>query len=84
MFYRTLPALVVVFSLTILLAHGDLYQPDGPVTVVGVDNFHRVIFDASNGWLVVFFAHWCGHCVRFAPYWTNFAEKIKGGWLIVR
>ena len=29
-------------------------------------------------WIVEFYAHWCGHCQRFAPKWKMVAKKFKG------
>ena len=31
----------------------------------------RKVFTAE-GWIINFFAPWCGHCQRFAPEWEKF------------
>ena len=37
-------------------------------------------FDSGKIWIVEFYAHWCGHCQRFAPVWKKVAEKFSGTW----
>ena len=36
------------------------------------------IFKSDKLWVVEFYAHWCGHCQRFAPYWIRLADDFKG------
>ena len=36
------------------------------------------IVQSGKIWIVEFYAHWCGHCQRFAPKWKKVAYKFKG------
>ena len=36
------------------------------------------IIESGKIWIVEFYAHWCGHCQRFAPKWKKVASKFKG------
>ena len=36
------------------------------------------IIDSGKIWILEFYAHWCGHCQRFAPVWKKVAKKFRG------
>ena len=36
------------------------------------------IVQSGKIWVVEFYAHWCGHCQRFAPTWKNVANHFRG------
>ncbi|KDE07233.1 hypothetical protein MVLG_02455 [Microbotryum lychnidis-dioicae p1A1 Lamole] len=46
-------------------------------TVLGSDNFNKVINSQSVGTLVAFFAPWCGHCKSLEGTWTKVAQAFQ-------
>ncbi|KAK4531556.1 hypothetical protein CCYA_CCYA08G2413 [Cyanidiococcus yangmingshanensis] len=55
-----------------------LYSANSPVVQLDTDNFHRLVLDSSETWLVEFYAPWCGHCRNFAPVWEKAARRLEG------
>ena len=40
-------------------------------------NLTSSIYNSQYLWIVQFYAHWCGHCQRFAPIWKESAKVFK-------
>jgi protein disulfide-isomerase-like protein len=47
------------------------------VTVLGPDNFDKIVLDPSKDVFVEFYAPWCGHCKRLTPIWEKLAGVFK-------
>ena len=41
-------------------------------------NMTDFIYDSEDLWIVEFYAHWCGHCQRFAPTWQALSNIFEG------
>eukprot|EP01006_Ploeotia_vitrea_P026208 TRINITY_DN59175_c0_g1_i1.p1 TRINITY_DN59175_c0_g1~~TRINITY_DN59175_c0_g1_i1.p1 ORF type:complete len:415 (-),score=90.99 TRINITY_DN59175_c0_g1_i1:105-1349(-) len=52
----------------------------GKTAVVTLDgsNFKEKVLKSQDGWMVEFFAPWCGHCKKLAPEWEEAARQLKG------
>lgn len=48
------------------------------------ERFQRVILEDRTGtsWIVTHYAHWCGHCVHFAPEFIRLAESYRANSLV--
>ena len=56
-----------------------LYNSNVDNTVELVDgNITATIYNSPQLWIVQFYAHWCGHCQRFAPIWKKTANYFRG------
>ena len=44
------------------------------------DTFQKSVKEdtSSRNWILVFYAHWCGHCIHYAPEFINLAESYAG------
>ena len=61
--------------------HISLYDSNEDNVVELIDaNITSSIYNSPHLWIVQFYAHWCGHCQRFAPAWKKVAEKFRGSW----
>ena len=55
-----------------------LYNSNLDNTVELVDgNITSSIYNSPQLWIVQFYAHWCGHCQRFAPIWKKTANHFR-------
>ncbi|XP_076455158.1 sulfhydryl oxidase 1-like [Babylonia areolata] len=55
-----------------------LYSADDDVIVLNIENFRERVSGKSMVWVIEFYNSWCGHCVKYAPTWKNFASDLKG------
>ncbi|CAG5121544.1 unnamed protein product [Candidula unifasciata] len=53
------------------------YLPSKVTTLTG-RNFHSLVLDSQQPWIVDFYAPWCGHCQVFKPEFENVAESLEG------
>lgn len=60
------------------LASVSLYDNSMPLQVLNTTNFDKVILRKENAWIVQFYNHWCGHCIKFSPIFRAFAYDIAG------
>jgi thiol-disulfide isomerase/thioredoxin len=45
------------------------------VAELDYDSYQKSVENTQDQWLIVFYAHWCGHCVNYAPKFTQLAEE---------
>ena len=55
----------------------SLYDENDEVLQLFDDSIENIV-ESGKIWIVEFYAHWCGHCQRFAPKWKQVATKFKG------
>ncbi|XP_060571223.1 sulfhydryl oxidase 2-like isoform X2 [Ruditapes philippinarum] len=61
-----------------------LYSPTSSVFILNQNNFHQNVLRSDSGWIVEFYNSWCGHCIKFAPTWKEFAKKHEDWWPLLR
>ena len=67
------------YSPIVPLNYVTLYNSNQDNTVELVDgNITSSIYNSPQLWIVQFYAHWCGHCQRFAPIWKKTANHFRG------
>ena len=54
-----------------------LYDENDDVVELFDDTIDQIV-DSGQIWVVEFYAHWCGHCQRFAPQWKEVAKQFAG------
>ena len=85
---KPLLVLMTILSLNVLLfAHYtrgqepveliSLYDENDDVLELFDESIDNII-ESGKIWIVEFYAHWCGHCQRFAPKWKKVAAKFNG------
>lgn len=73
-----LACVAILLSWVAVPTFAGLYKPTAPLTILNATNFHDVLTNKSNAWIVEFYVSWCGYCQRFAPVFLAFAEDIEG------
>jgi len=59
-------------------AHGsDDHAGSADVVDLTADNFDELINQDGKGWMVMFYAPWCGHCKAALPEWNEAASSLK-------
>ena len=70
-----------IWHVASVLTMETLYDWDEPIAQLHSSNFSDTIVDSDTAWVAVFYSTWCGHCQRFAPNYTEFANEVEGRWL---
>ena len=61
----------------------SLYSPTEDNVIELLDsNLTSSIYNSEYLWIVEFYAHWCGHCQRFAPVWVELARQFEGTYVL--
>ncbi|XP_053381773.1 protein disulfide-isomerase A6 homolog [Mercenaria mercenaria] len=55
-----------------------LYSSTDDVVELTPSNFHKLVMNGDELWLIEFYAPWCGHCQQLAPDWKKAATALKG------
>ncbi|OQR69421.1 sulfhydryl oxidase 1-like [Tropilaelaps mercedesae] len=57
-----------------------LYDAADPINIVdGIEDFDRVLQSSlSQACMIEFYNSWCGHCIRYAPIFKEYANDVKG------
>lgn len=56
----------------------SLYDAKSHVVELTDDTLTSVIYSSPKIWVVEFYAHWCGHCQKFAKVWKKIADEFQG------
>ncbi|XP_055871945.1 uncharacterized protein LOC106067169 isoform X1 [Biomphalaria glabrata] len=54
------------------------YGPGDDVVQLTFSNFHKLVIESNELWLVEFYATSCHTCIVFAPKWKEAASALKG------
>eukprot|EP00096_Caligus_rogercresseyi_P011264 TRINITY_DN4381_c0_g1_i1.p1 TRINITY_DN4381_c0_g1~~TRINITY_DN4381_c0_g1_i1.p1 ORF type:complete len:583 (+),score=160.69 TRINITY_DN4381_c0_g1_i1:391-2139(+) len=76
---RRILSLLILGALSTLSTaeESPLYEPSDPLVILSRDNFSDKVHGSPTAWIVEFYSSWCGHCIRFAPTFKEFAGKVK-------
>ena len=56
----------------------SLYNDKDRVVELDAANLTSTVYNSQQIWVVEFYAHWCGHCQKFAKVWKKIAEEFAG------
>eukprot|EP00096_Caligus_rogercresseyi_P013214 TRINITY_DN5897_c0_g1_i1.p1 TRINITY_DN5897_c0_g1~~TRINITY_DN5897_c0_g1_i1.p1 ORF type:complete len:582 (-),score=92.20 TRINITY_DN5897_c0_g1_i1:1576-3321(-) len=57
-------------------AQKSLYSSNDSVVELSLEEESRLA-SPDKIYIVEFYAHWCGHCIRYSPFWKNVASIFK-------
>lgn len=85
--FLTIFLLLFVVTSNLEIDRGDiisLYSAKDKVVDLTDDNLTQTIYNSQHVWVIEFYAHWCGHCQKFARVWKKIAEEMHDWKDIVR
>lgn len=62
----------------------SLYDDNDKVISLTDENYREKIYNQDQIVLLEFYAHWCGHCKRFASTYKSLAESVKNWHSVVK
>jgi thiol-disulfide isomerase/thioredoxin len=72
---------LICLSIAVLQATGSqpvLYNPEkDDIELLDSKTFESVLIGSPKATIIEMFAHWCGHCQRFALKWIELAKDTK-------
>ncbi|XP_043462177.1 sulfhydryl oxidase 2-like [Leptopilina heterotoma] len=64
-------------SLLLPSNYEGLYYPSDNVVILNISNFQSSVYNCNSSWIVEFYSHWCGHCIRFSPLWKTVGKNLQ-------
>ena len=78
-FCSFLTTFIIVFAAIVKAEEKlGLYDKTDDVAILNDANFAAKVYNADRAWVIEFYNTWCGHCVKFAPKWKQFAMELRG------
>jgi len=65
-------------SMKDVISGSGLYNKSDKVSILNATTFASTVCDSKQAWIVEFYNSWCGHCIRYAPTWKEFAASVYG------
>lgn len=82
--YEALAGFLIVFMLffSVLGSDEPLYSNNDDIVILDASNFVQMVQNSESSWMVEFYNHWCGHCIKFAPIWKQLGTDIQGSHMV--
>ncbi|XP_043465984.1 sulfhydryl oxidase 2-like [Leptopilina heterotoma] len=61
-----------------------LYYPSDHVVILNNSNFQSNVYNSNSSWIIEFYSHWCGHCIRFSPLWKTVGKNLQNWQSLVK